>query len=88
VYAQLLLENARLYRDRGIDEDLIDQIFDFLVRDISRYALQLYSKPITTPGQMDLCQKMMRRPAPDPERYGRVWQNHILPLDGAYEMNR
>src|SRR5690606_38329071 len=30
VYAQLLLENARLY---GIGDDLVDQIFDFLVRD-------------------------------------------------------
>ena len=88
VYAQLLLENARIYRDHGIDNDLVDQIFDFLVRDISRYALQLYSKPITTPRQMELCQEMMRRPAPDPERYTRVWETHILPLDGAYEMNR
>ena len=88
VYAQLLLENARLYRDKGIDDDLIDQIFDFLVRDISRYALQLYSKPITTSAQMELCQKMVRRPTPNPERYVRVWEKHILPLDGAYEMNR
>jgi acyl-CoA dehydrogenase len=77
-----------MYRDQGIDDDLVDQIFDFLVRDISRYALQLYSTPITTPQQMELCQKMIRRPTPDPERYARVWQNHILPLDGAYEMNR
>ena len=55
---------------------------------LSRYALQLYSKPITTARQMELCQSMMRRPVPDPERYARVWQNHVLPLDGSYEMNR
>ena len=31
VYAQLLLENARLYREQGIDDDLLDQIFDFQI---------------------------------------------------------
>ena len=45
VYAQLMLENAPIY---GIDDDLLDQIFDFMVRDVSKFALQLYSKPITT----------------------------------------
>jgi acyl-CoA dehydrogenase len=88
VYAQLLLENARLYRDRGIDDDLVDQIFDVLGRDMSRYALQLYSKPLTTSRQMELCQQMLRRPAPDPARYARVWEKHVLPLDGAYVMHR
>ncbi len=85
VYAQLLLENARIY---GVDDDLVDQIFDVLVRDLSRYALQLYSKPITTARQMELCQQMVRRPIADSARYGSVWEKHVLPLDGAYEMNR
>ena len=38
VYAQLILENAPIY---GIDDDLLDQIFDFMVRDMSKFALQL-----------------------------------------------
>jgi acyl-CoA dehydrogenase len=85
VYAQLFLENARIYR---VDPDLVDQIFDVLVRDLSRYALQLYSRPITTPRQMERCQQMLRRPITDPARYERVWQKHVAPLDGAYAMNQ
>ena len=85
VYSQLLLENARLY---DVDDDLLDQIFDFMVRDMSKFALQLYSKPITSSAQMEYCTKILRRPSPNAERYGRVWENHVAPLDGAYEMNR
>ena len=29
----------------NVDNDLLDQIFDFMVRDFSKFALQLYSKP-------------------------------------------
>jgi acyl-CoA dehydrogenase len=85
VYAQLILENARIY---SIDKGLIDQIFDFLVRDFSRFALQLYSKPTSTKEQMTLCMKMIRRPLLDETRYGAVWNDHVLALKGAYEMNR
>jgi acyl-CoA dehydrogenase len=85
VYSQLLLENARLY---DVGDDLLDQIFDFMVRDMSKFALQLYSKPITSSAQMEYCTKILRRPSPNAERYGRVWENHVAPLDGAYEMNR
>ena len=58
VYAQLILENARIY---GVDDDLVDQIFDFLVRDLSKFALQLHSKPSSTEEQMACCLRMMRR---------------------------
>ncbi len=83
VYAQLLLENAPVY---GISEDLLDQIFDFMVRDMSKYALQLYSQPSSTPKQMELCQRMLRKPVHDAARYGRVWERDVAPLSGAYEM--
>jgi len=48
-----------------VDDDTVDQIFDFMVRDFSKYALQLHSKPSTTPQQMDLCLKMLRKPVVD-----------------------
>jgi len=83
VYGQLILENARLY---NVDEATIDQIFDFMVRDFSKFALQLYGKPSTTPAQMDLCLKMIRKPAVDAERYNQVWNNGVFPLKDAYEM--
>jgi acyl-CoA dehydrogenase len=84
VYGQLILENASIY---GISSDLVDQIFDFVVRDLSRFALQLYSKPSSTPEQMACCQRMIRRPAVDTARYARVWETEVFALRGAYEMN-
>jgi acyl-CoA dehydrogenase len=84
VYGQLVLENARIY---GVDDDLVDQIFDFMVRDFSRYALQLYGKPSSTPEQMAGCLRMIKKPAVNPARYQRVWEEHVHALNGAYEMN-
>jgi acyl-CoA dehydrogenase len=84
VYGQLLLENSRIYE---IEHEVVDQIFDFLVRDFSSFALQLYSKPTSTPQQADYCMRMIRRPAANEARYLRVWNDHVLPLKDAYEMN-
>ncbi len=83
VYAQLILENARIYETAT---DVIDQIFDFLVRDFSEFALQLHNKPNSTPEQMRLCLQMIKKPAGDARRYDAVWKEHVLALDGAYEM--
>ncbi|MBM3152101.1 MAG: acyl-CoA dehydrogenase [Chloroflexi bacterium] len=83
VYGQLILENARLYQ---IDDDTVDQIADFMVRDFSKYALQLYSKPSATSQQMDICLKMIRKPVTDMARFERVWQNEVFALRDAYEM--
>jgi acyl-CoA dehydrogenase len=85
VYAQLILENARLYR---VDDALVDQIFDFMVRDLSKFALQLLSQPSSTEKQMACCQRMIRKAVQDPARYARVWEEHVAPLSGAYEMAR
>ena len=30
---------------------------------------------------------MIRKATHDPERYARVWERHVEPLDGAYTMN-
>lgn len=84
VYAQLILENVEIY---SVGEDLVDQIFDFMVRDLSGIALKLFSQPSTAPGQMEFCQKMIRRPSVDQERFNRVWSSQVYPLKDAYEMN-
>lgn len=83
VYAQLILENARIY---GIDPALVDQIFDFMVRDFAEFALQLHNKPASTAEQTRLCLQMIQRPVHDDRRYDTVWAR-VLALDGAYEMN-
>lgn len=82
VYAQLILENAEIYH---VHADLVDQIFDFMVRDVSRYALQLYSKASSTSPQMALALRMVRKPVFDEARYRRLWAE-VYGYNGAYEM--
>jgi len=85
VYSQLILENAPFY---GINDDLLDQIFDFMVRDMSKFALQLLSQPSSTEKQVACCRRMMQKAVHDQARYDRVWQEQVAPLSGAYEMPR
>ena len=83
-YGQLLIEKAKI---EVVEDDIMDQIFDFMVRDFSKFALQLYSKTGSTEQQMKLCLKMIKKPVKDLERFNRVWEKHIAVLYGAYEMN-
>jgi acyl-CoA dehydrogenase len=82
VYGQLILENAEIY---GIEDALTDQIFAFMVRDFSKFALELHNKPSSTPQQMAYCLKMIRKPAVDEKRFQRVWAQ-VHALNGVYEM--
>ena len=81
VYGQLVLENARIY---DLGDDMVDEIFDFMVRDFSERALKLHNQPSTTDKQMALCMKMLRKPVPNAERYQRVWQDHVCAERGVY----
>jgi acyl-CoA dehydrogenase len=83
-YGQLVLEAAPMY---GIRDDLVDQIFDVMVRDLSRFALQLAHKPSTSAAQQQLAMAMIRKPAVDRERFLRVWNDEVYALAGTYEMN-
>jgi acyl-CoA dehydrogenase len=82
-YGQLIIENSKIY---SVEENLLDQIFDFMVRDFSKFALQLYSKPSSTKNQMEYCLKMIRKPVVDEERFSKVL-NEVYALKGLYEMN-
>lgn len=84
-YGQLVIEYRNLERGE-LSDDVLAQIFDCLVRDLSGFALQLYGKPSSTPAQMELCQKMIRKPAPDAARAERVFLEHVLSEKDAYEM--
>ncbi|MBI9085574.1 MAG: acyl-CoA dehydrogenase [Desulfobacterales bacterium] len=83
-YGQLIIEEAALEK---IDDAIVDQIFDFMVRDFSKYALQIYSKPSSTEIQRELCMKMIAKPAVNPERFQSVWQQYVYSLTDTYEMN-
>jgi acyl-CoA dehydrogenase len=83
-YAQLILEAAQIHE---VPDELVDQIFDCFVRDFSKFALQMYSKPRCSPEQSAYCLKMIARPEVDEERYERVWREQVYALKDAYEMD-
>jgi acyl-CoA dehydrogenase len=82
-YGQLILEMAQL---ENIDADLIDQIFDVMVRDFARHALALYHHPTAKPQQMELCLRMIKKPEFHARRHERVWECFVRPLADAYSM--
>jgi acyl-CoA dehydrogenase len=83
VYAHLILEAAPLWE---VDDDTVDTIFDVLVRDFSRQALQLHLEPGATAAQADGCLGLLHRPASDPERSARVWSEKVHALRESYRM--
>lgn len=83
-YGQLILENKEIY---NLDDDLIDQIFDFMIRDFSKFSLQIYSKTAATKLQQEICMKMIRKPVVDTDRYNRVWEKHVYAMKDQYQMN-
>ncbi len=82
VYGQLILEQAAIL---GLDEDLLDQIFDFQIRDFSGHAVALHGKPSSTSAQQEWALSAVRKPAVDTARFDRVWEQ-VKAYDGAYEM--
>ncbi|MGH3436258.1 MAG: acyl-CoA dehydrogenase family protein [Sciscionella sp.] len=82
VYGGLILEQAQL---TGLDPDLLDQIFQTLVRDFSAGAVELLGKATATDTQAQWATGAIRRPALAPQRSGRVWQQ-VAALSGVYEM--
>jgi acyl-CoA dehydrogenase len=84
-YGQIIIEYRNLNRHQ-ISDDLLDQIFDVMVRDFSKYALQLHSKPNSTEKQMEICMRMIQRPLPNPSRFSAIWNDHVYALKGSYTM--
>ena len=82
VYGQLILEQANLL---DLDRDLIDQIFDFQIRDFSAHAVALHGKPSSTAAQQKWALAAVRKPLTDPRRFDRVWEQ-VKTYDGAYAM--
>jgi acyl-CoA dehydrogenase len=84
VYGQLVLEGVSIH---GIPDDVVDQMFDVFVRDVSRYALDLHAQPSATPAQSELALKMVRRPAYDERRWAGVWKEQVFSMRDSYRMN-
>ena len=83
VYGHLILEAAKLY---DVDDDLLDEIFDFMVRDFSKFAIDLQAKPSATDKHVEYATKMIKRPVPNKERFERMVER-VYSYADAYEMN-
>ena len=85
VYGQLILEQAKF---DNVDPDIINQIFDFMVRDFARFALQIYGTHNTKDEQRAYCKDIMLIKAQgDDAQYNRVWGKYVFALNGEYAMN-
>ena len=85
VYGQLILEQTSLTRLDRDSTDLVDQIFDVLVRDFSAYAVDLHGKTSSTKAQQQWALEHVRKPAARKGSADRVWQR-VRNLAGSYEM--
>jgi acyl-CoA dehydrogenase len=85
VYGQLILEQAKFDK---VEDDILNQIFDFMVRDFCKFALTIYGLHNTKPEQQAFCKDIMLiTPAHDLEQYNRIWDKYVFTLVGEYEMN-
>jgi acyl-CoA dehydrogenase len=82
-YGQLIIEK---YHMDNFTPDLLEQIFDVMIRDFSEFALKLYAKPVTTQTQMNFCMNMIKKPVTDPDRFDRIWETRVMALKDIYEM--
>lgn len=80
-YGQLILENAPYFT---VESDLLEQIFDFMVRDMSAYALDIYSKTSSSEAQKELALDIIKAPVSNPARFDRVWKQQVFALKGQY----
>ena len=85
VYGQLILEQAKF---EDVEPAIINQIFDFMVRDFANFALQIYGNHNTRDKQRPFCKEIMLiKAVPDDAQYQRVWGKYVFVLDGEYAMN-
>jgi acyl-CoA dehydrogenase len=81
-YGQLILEQARL---DGTPDDVVDLVFEALVRDFSATAIELHGKASSTADQEQWALASVRKPVIDEARADRIYAE-VRELAGAYEM--
>jgi alkylation response protein AidB-like acyl-CoA dehydrogenase len=83
-YAQLILEQAQIDE---IAQDIVDLVFETLVRDFSTTAIELHGKDSSTDAQQTWALASVRKPVVDAERRDRVY-SEVRALADAYVMPR
>lgn len=81
VYAQLVLENAKLYQ---LNDDVIDYMFKFMISDFAQFALGHLSKFENTSKQVEYLEKMLNRPIMNKNQLDKIWHEQVLPLKDQY----
>ena len=81
-YGQLILEQARL---DGTPDDVVDLIFEWLVRDFTTCAIDLHGKASSTEAQQRWVVDRVRKPVVDIERDERIYAE-VRALADAYVM--
>ncbi len=83
-YGQLILENKDIFE---VEDDLIEEIFDFMIRDFSRFALNIHTKPSSSEKQKELSMAMIKAPIPNEQRFNKIWETYAFAMKGQYTMN-
>ena len=83
-YTQLICENKKIY---NVEDEIIDEIFKFIVSDFSAYATRLYTGQKNSSKQDELILKMIKKPVLDDAIFNKVWKDHVYALKGQYTMN-
>jgi len=83
-YGQLIIESAKI---EGIDDVIINQLFDVFVRDFSSFAVDLYGKAINTGAQLEAIQKMISRPVPNTTEFEKILYEEVYSLVDTYIQN-
>ncbi len=81
-YAMLVVEEAE---HTGLNDAVLDMIFNVLVRDFSKYAVELHGKTSTSEGQQSLCLNMIKKPSRN-GNFETTWQEVMAHKD-SYVMN-
>ena len=81
-YGQLILEQAQL---DDAPADVVDLVFETLVRDFSATAIELHGKASSTDAQQDWALASVRKPVVDEARADRIYAE-VRALGGAYVM--
>ncbi len=82
VYAQLILENAGIY---AVPDEIVDQIFSFLIKDFSGFALRMVVSYENSGVQEEIFRSMIKKPVTNKAGFDRVW-DMVYALKDLYVM--
>lgn len=83
-YAQLILENVKIYQ---IEDEVVEEIFAFMIRDFANYALIFRSTFVQRDDQIQSINRMIIDPVLDIARFEMIWETKVLALKNEYVDN-